>query len=271
MATITGTEATDVPDDAAPGDRSRARQIAGEMKGRLRRRLDVALAGAGYELRLLGPDEIDARRMRLMDSLAIDLVLDVGANAGQYAQGLREAGFAGRIVSFEPLSEAFANLERHAVPDRSWEVHHRALGDEDGTAPINVAGNSWSSSLLPMGSRHLASAPESAYVDIEEVALSRLDSLWDEVVRPGERVWLKLDVQGFEGRVLRGAEGCQRSLAAVQLEMSLVPLYEGEDTWRELVDYLEEAGFELGGLEPGFSDPISGRLLQFDGIFIREG
>lgn len=209
------------------------------------------------------------RRAKLLRSEGVDAVLDVGANAGQYAQRLRGAGYAGRIVSFEPLSEAFGALERAAAGDPAWETHRLALSDADGDAEIHVSANSWSSSLLKMGERHLASAPESAYVGAEKVATARLDSIWDDVVRAGERPFLKLDVQGFEMHVLRGAESHLGELAGVQAELALVHLYEGDSLWHDVVDHLERRGFELAGLEPGFEDPYSGRMLQADGIFVR--
>jgi FkbM family methyltransferase len=247
----------------ARGWRLRARTAAAVQQGFRR---------AGYELRPyrgLSLNDEDIRRVKLLGSAGIELVLDVGANAGQYAERLRAAGYSGRIVSFEPLAEAFATLERAAAADPSWEARHLALSDADGDAEIHVSANSWSSSLLAMGERHLASAPESAYVRTERVTAAQLDSIWDEVVGRGARPFLKLDVQGLEMRVLRGATSHLHQLEGVQAELSLVHLYEGDSLWRDVVDYLEARDFELAGLEPGFEDPKTGRMLQADGIFLR--
>jgi FkbM family methyltransferase len=233
-------------------------------------RLDTFLGRRGLAIVPRADDENDVRRRRLLARLGIDVVLDVGANAGQYGETLRKSGYEGRIVSFEPLDAAFAELSGVVEADPRWEARQLALGAKDGSAQINVAGNSTSSSLLPMGERHLQSAPQSAYVDVQRVETARLDTIWDDVVHDAANVWLKMDVQGFEAQVLRGAEGSIDSIAAVQAELALVPLYDGELGWRELLAYLEERGFMLGGLEPGFSDPETGQLLQFDGIFVRE-
>ena len=242
------------------------------MRARAAGVVQSGLRRAGYELQpYTGPrpyDE-DIRRVKLLRSEGIELVLDVGANAGQYSQRLRAAGYTGRIVSFEPLSEAFAALEQASAADPRWEARRLALSDADGDAEIHVAANSWSSSLLAMGEQHLASAPESAYVGSQQIATARLDSIWDEVVGEAERPFLKLDVQGFEMHVLRGADAHLDRVAGVQAELELVHLYEGDSLWRDVIDHLEARGFELAGLEPGFEDPDSGRMLQADGIFVR--
>lgn len=211
----------------------------------------------------------DARRDRLLASRNISLVLDVGANSGQYASRLRSAGYTGRIVSFEPLTAAFSDLERNSAKDPKWEVRRLALGDTDGEAEINIAGNSYSSSLLEMGERHLQSAPESAYVGTEQILEAKLDSIWSEIPRDGEIVFMKLDVQGFEMAVLRGAKTSLEQVTGVQAELSLVPLYEGAPTYLELISYLGERGFRLAGLEAGHDDRETGEMLQADGIFIR--
>lgn len=97
----------------------------------------------------------------------------------------------------------------------------------------------------------------------------RLDSVWDAVVTERDITFLKLDVQGAEGLVLDGAQGCIDRLAGIQTEMSLVDLYDGQVTFQDLLNRLGRQGFELVGVIPGFSDPHSGRMLQFDGIFLR--
>jgi FkbM family methyltransferase len=246
---------------------SRARAAVAEGVQRL-------LHSAGYELHAYPPppslDSEDARRALLLESRRISVVLDVGANAGQFGERLRAGGYGGRIVSFEPLSAPFERLAAAARHDEGWEVRRTALGEADGAAEVNVSANSYSSSLLPMRDAHRASAPESGYVGTETVPVARLDTLWDEVVRPGERVWLKLDVQGFEPQVLRGAGDRIDAVECVQTEMAFVSLYEGDVGWRALADWLADRGFRLAGFEAGFCDRATGEMLQGDGIFVRD-
>jgi FkbM family methyltransferase len=212
----------------------------------------------------------DLRRARLLDHQRIDVVVDVGANIGQYARKLRRTGYEGRMVSFEPLADAYRMLERKVAKDENWTCRRLAIGDEEGTITINVSENSYSSSVLAIEDRHVEAEPESRYVSTEEVPITTLDSIWGDLVADGDRVYLKLDVQGFEMAVLRGAERALGQTQVVQAELSLVPLYEGAPLYREVVDHLEARGFALAGLEPGHEEPGSGQMIQADGVFVRQ-
>jgi FkbM family methyltransferase len=199
----------------------------------------------------------------------IDCVLDIGANVGQFAVELRRAEFAGRIISLEPLLSAYRQLERASAGDPGWTAQRAAVAAEPGTITMNVAANSVSSSALPMLGRHAQAAPVSRYVGTEEVAATTVDELVKEHGITPERTLLKVDVQGFERPVLDGAATTLDRFAAVRSEMSLVPLYEGQALFPQLLAELSARGFELWQLEPGFVEPSSGRLLQLDGVFFR--
>ena len=208
--------------------------------------------------------------LRGFNAFGIDLVFDVGANTGQFACEIRDNGFRGRIVSFEPLSGAHRELTVAAANDPLWSVHERcALGDKEGSVVLNIAGNSVSSSVLEMAAAHAAAAPGSAYVGQEETALTKLDSVAHRYLGNSQRPFLKIDTQGFEWQVLTGAEQPLPSIQGVLCELSLVTLYEGQHLWRDLVDRLEGSGFTLWGLQPSFMDQ-RGRNLQSDAIFFRE-
>ncbi len=199
----------------------------------------------------------------------ISLVFDVGANKGQYGRQLIRSGYRGRIVSFEPLPSAFAKLRLNRWGFSSWQAEPFALGAEETTATLNVSANSQSSSLQPMLPAHLVAAPEAAYVSTCEVQVHRLDNLFDRYYRPGDRCYLKLDVQGHEHLVLEGAAGCLDSIVAVQAELSIAPLYEGEQTWRAAIDSMQQLGYRLMFISPGFRDRRTGEMMQADGIFVR--
>lgn len=212
-----------------------------------------------------------ARRQRLLEVCRVDTVLDVGANVGQFGRELRhQFGFRGRIVSFEPLADAFKKLEATARGDRNWRAFNLALGDKRTTLDINVASNSESSSLLAMLDAHLQAAPYSRYSGSERVAVETLDALFDDVCAGAGNIYLKIDTQGYESHVLRGASRSLERIDTVQLELSLTPLYAGQQLFHELCDDMFGRGYVLVGLENNFGSALTGRLLQVDGIFRRD-
>jgi len=211
-----------------------------------------------------------AKLQRMLSCHEIDLVLDVGANEGQYARQLRLGGYRGGIVSFEPLSSAHKLLLLRSEGDSDWIVAPRmAIGNEDGITQINISGNSVSSSIQPMTRIHLEASSASRYVGTEETVISRLDSVCHEYINAENRVFLKIDTQGFERHVLDGAEKRLPLIEGIQIELSLVPLYEEQLLFAEMVDRLNALGFQLHGLFPCLTDPRTGRLLQVDGILFR--
>jgi FkbM family methyltransferase len=197
-------------------------------------------------------------------------VLDVGANTGQFASELRnDLGYAGTILSFEPLSTAYRMLEQRANGDPLWKTFHHALGDQDESREINVAANSESSSLLPMLASHLKSAPQSEYIGKETIRIKTLDQVFPALCPKARNVYLKMDTQGFEKHVLLGAKQSLVRIDTVQMELSLVPLYAEQVLFNEMHGLMIELGYTLIAIEDGFSDPASGQVLQADGIFHR--
>jgi FkbM family methyltransferase len=234
----------------------------------LKQRIARSFRLFGYDLTRYQPNRHPvAQLIQLISGAKTGLVLDVGANRGQYATELRASGYRGKIVSFEPLKEAYAVLSQAAAGDPQWEARNVALGSAPGRSTIHVAGNSTSSSLLEMLPAHLDSAPQSKYVATEEIEVECLNRVMPGLLPVEGSVWLKVDTQGFETQVLAGASEVLGKVASVQLEMSLVPLYAGAPSFESLLGWMKERGYQLVALQPGFTDPASGRLLQVDGIF----
>lgn len=202
----------------------------------------------------------------------VDLVLDVGANIGQYAKSIRQLGYSGKIVSIEPLSTAYSQLQAVSSNDSLWEIAPRcAIGNEEGEIAINIAANSMSSSALNMLDSHVNAAPQSMYCGLEKVKLSRLDSLARRyVMQDTKSVFLKIDVQGLEKQVIEGATQILPLVKGIQIELSLVPLYQDELTFTDMLKFMEGIGYELHAVIPGFTDLKTGRLLQMDGIFFQK-
>lgn len=212
-----------------------------------------------------------ARLMSALNSFGIDLIIDVGANDGQFAIELRSGGYSGHIVSFEPLTSAHEKLLNKSRHDPQWDVHERcALGNSHDEIKINISGNSVSSSILPMLDAHSNAAPESIYQSSESSPQTTLDSVIAPYLEQSHSPLLKIDTQGYEWEVLDGACLTLPKVRGIIMELSLVPLYEGQRLWLESIERLEKEGFELWAMEPVFIDPLNGRTLQVDAMFFRK-
>ena len=180
----------------------------------------------------------------LLRKLDIDCVLDVGANTGQFAHELRAVGYAGHIVSFEPLAAEFATLQESFRGDSRWQGFNFALGSEDTQATINVvpAMTVMSSLLRPMGAR--------TDLGSQSITVRRLDTALPEFM-PGiaeRRIFLKMDTQGYDLQVFRGLGRFASHVRALQSEISIKPLYEGMPHYLEALSFYEQEGFQLNDL-----------------------
>jgi FkbM family methyltransferase len=227
---------------------------------------------AGLELYRYIPARSHAAQLEAMLAHhGVNLVFDVGANVGQFGRELRRhIRYRGRIVSFEPTRAAHEALLRNVAHDEAWLVAERAaLGAEEGYVEMNVSANSVSSSVLPMLDAHIAAAPGSAYKAVEKVRLTTLDMLAPEHFQADTVAFLKIDTQGYEAEVIKGAPHTLAKCVGLQLELSLAPLYEGQKLMFEMVEEITAQGFDLWAMVPAFADHRTGRLLQIDATFFR--
>ena len=219
----------------------------------------------GYEISPFRTGFSEVQRRLLSE---IDLVVDVGANTGQYVELVRQLGYSGRVLSFEPMNGAFRTLAGKAASSPHWEVRQKALGAESGSATLHLSSNSGSSSLLDIRDEHLRAAPRARVIGDELVEIATLDDELSDT--PLQRTWLKLDVQGAELGVLNGAAQVMASVEVLQTEVSFSPLYEGQADYLTLMAWVVDQGLTLRHIEPGFQDPDSGFLLQADALFVRD-
>jgi FkbM family methyltransferase len=199
----------------------------------------------------------------------IETVLDIGANKGQFGQSLRRQGYRETVVSFEPLETAHAILCTAARRDPRWIIAPAmALGVYDGWGEINIAINLASSSLLSVTERSVRAAEVSGFVGVQPVQIRRLDA----VMLPEWKgpYGMKLDTQGTELQVLKGAPETLARTRLIIAEMSLTELYGGGTKLVDLYAFLEKNGFRCISLIPGFCDNDRQELLQVDGIFVSE-
>ncbi len=219
-------------------------------------------------LKLWFPPYHDRNVAHLINLHRVDLVLDVGANIGQYARRLRAGGYKGRILSFEPLVEAWAQAAAQAAKDPLWDIAPpMALAAETGTATLNVTRDS---SLASLQKPLEGSGPAGLAVErTETVECRTLDDAAADALAKAKRPFLKIDVQGFEKPVLAGATKTLAACVGVQIELSLDPLYEGEPGYLEMLNLLEAQGFRLAFTLPVQSKQRLGPMDQFDGLLFR--
>jgi FkbM family methyltransferase len=212
------------------------------------------------------------RKIDLLDVLSlknVDLVIDVGANEGQFGLSLRRRGYYGRIASFEPIPQVYARLRQLTFRDANWSSQELALGDYDGSATLRVAKSSQLSSLLPSTKWNEDRESNVAQVRCETVAIRRLDSILPELKT--DRPFLKVDVQGAEEKVLRGAKESLSRMVGVQLEIALYEFYEGQLLLQESLRFMNDLGFVPAIIDPiGYYDDTDPcRLMEMDCVFIR--
>ena len=210
-----------------------------------------------------------ARRKALFAAYGITLVFDVGANIGVFGEELREQGYTGKIISFEPVGHCFDLLKARAAQDGNWQAHNFALGNSNSTAEINLAEDSTKSSFLPMDPFLNKQIPQAGFVGKQTIQIKTLDSIFDSLCQPGDNILLKMDVQGFEANVIEGAAQSLRKINTVQTEMSMRSVYTGQKLYYELSTLLYQQGYVLVGFEDGFADDITGQLFEADGLFHR--
>jgi len=200
----------------------------------------------------------------------IDCVIDVGANAGQYGKFLREIGFKGQIVSFEPVSSVFALLELECASDDKWSCHKLALGDFNETKTINVYKSTVFSSFLSANDYSKKIWQSLQDVTTESVKVVRLDEIFAKFVGElGSRnCMLKLDTQGYDKYAFEGARGCLKQVRAVQSELSLIPVYEGMVEVYEVLREFNNSGFFISGMYPVNRD-LSLAVIEYDCVLVK--
>ncbi len=159
----------------------------------------------------------------LLSNYDISVIFDVGANTGQYAMRTRALGYQGKIVSFEPLSSVFRELSKNAKSDPLWTTLNFGCGHYDGEALINISEVSVFSSIVNQMPLLNQEYPDSNYVGKEKIAVHKIDSIFNKYCGTGEKVFLKIDTQGFEKNVLEGAQSSLEHITGIQLELSFVP------------------------------------------------
>lgn len=223
----------------------------------------------GYDILHLPTNPTERKHLDLFKENNINLIFDIGANTGQFGSKIRKLGYKSKIVSFEPMKEAFLELQSNAKNDSLWETVNSGIANEEGFTEINISSNSYSSSILEMLPLHIESLPNSAYVRKEIIYLQRLDNIIEKQHSVGDNIYVKIDTQGYEKSVLESCANSFSKIRGFQLELSIQPLYKGETLMLELIHLLKKEGYVLKLLESGHQNYETGEILQLEGYFFR--
>jgi FkbM family methyltransferase len=250
----------------------------------MKRAIQAPLGAVGLEMRRTNPAPGPQTKRRrdvhatlashvaaIIEREQVDCVIDVGAHEGETGRRLRETGWTGPIVSFEPVAASFERLSLAAEGDPAWIVHHLALGRVAGTQRINLTtGTTFSSFLEPNATATELWPQWTETTADEEVDVARLDEVLASAVGGfmADRIFLKLDTQGFDLEVLAGCAGILDRVVAIQSELSLQSIYEGAPTYLEALAAFRDAGFAVTGFYPVTRDP-SWRIVEYDAVMIR--
>jgi FkbM family methyltransferase len=211
----------------------------------------------------------DIQLGKLIAEQSIDLVLDVGANKGQFAQKIRSF-YSGTILSFEPVSSAFERLQEAASSDPNWHVYNCALGSQECIQEINVSHETMFSSLLKSNDYCSKRFGENSLgKHSEAVSVRRAESLLEEIAHKirGNRIFLKMDTQGYDTVVFEGLGTALERIVLLQSEVSLLPNYDGMPHWTECISVYERNGFGVVGMFPVNRE--ASRIIEYDCLMIK--
>jgi FkbM family methyltransferase len=231
------------------------------------------LRSMGYEVVPYPPrDRVRSRDSlrRALKLLSIDCVLDVGANHGRFGDQLRDIGYKGWIVSFEPVYGPFKELSIRAAARPPWRVFQYALGSENGQAEIILNENDELTSFLPPIDS-TKTIPRNRVIGKQSVEVRRLDTIFDECMAgiDARNIYLKIDTQGYDMEVLRGAEGVLPQIKGAQTEVSFIPIYDGMPHYIESIREFEARGFRVVDIMPVSRDDGELLMVEMDCILAR--
>ena len=238
----------------------------------LRRGVNSLLQRAGLSLHFWPPPNSVQRELKaLLSERRVDCVFDIGANRGQYALNLREVGFNGTILSFEPNMVLAPVLHAASANDPHWHVLPYALGEDEGTLTLHITEGDDLASALSVSD--YARATFAGVTDVradEAVPVHRLDGVYADLAARHDfsRPFLKIDTQGYDLHVLRGAVGVLNHMVGLQTEVSFKPLYDEMPDVTESLAAIRAAGFEVAGMYPVVRDG-SGAMIEMDCVAVR--
>lgn len=233
------------------------------------------IAFTGYKISNLKYNyDSELNLIKSLNFFSVKSIIDVGANEGQFVLRLLKNNFKGNVISFEPITDAYKKLLINAEKNKkriSWHVAEKCgLGSKDLSQDIFISHHSESSSLLKILPKHTDLKPLSKIISTEKTNIKKLDSFYDDVKKLDKNIFLKIDTQGYELEVLKGAEKTLKLITALVVEVSLVKLYKKQPLWLDIVNFLKERNFIVWSVDRVMGDISTGESYQLDITFVNE-
>ena len=222
----------------------------------------------GVEIKLISKNNAkNELKHQWIKAVGVHHILDIGANEGQFAKNIRRYFPNARIDSFEPIDHCFEQLKNNFITDKNLYAHNCALGERNEKALINVNVSSESSSLLAMTDIHHQNYPNTDKSVEKEISVRRLDDL-ENIVTATSKILMKIDVQGFELNVLKGAVNTLKLVEVIIIEVMYETLYDGQSTFDDLNDFLKAHNFVFSGIYDQELSPLNGKPIFADLIYV---
>ena len=208
--------------------------------------------------------------IKLIKQHKIDLILDVGANFGQFGTDMRNMGYLGQIISFEPVNKCYQHLS--SIADDKWQIENFALGDKNSKEEINISNKTIYSSILDVNEIGKSNFSNSIkVVGKQNTLVKKLDDIINELVNNlnKRRIFLKIDTQGYDNRVIRGSLQTLEHVKILQTEISCKGIYMDTPSVSQRLEELLNLGFSITDIFPVSRDKNSMEILEFDCLLIR--
>ena len=208
--------------------------------------------------------------IELIKQHKIDLILDVGANFGQFGTDMRNMGYLGQIISFEPVNKCYQRLS--SIADDKWQIENFALGDKNSKEEINISNKTVFSSILDVNEIGKSNFSNSIkVVGKQNTLVKKLDDIINELVNNlnKRRIFLKIDTQGYDNRVIRGSLQTLEHVKILQTEISCKGIYMDTPSVSQRLQELLNLGFSITGIFPISRDKNTMEILEFNCLLIR--
>lgn len=219
----------------------------------------------GFDLHRYRPAPDKLSYLRLFD---LKTVLDIGANTGQFATEIRKRLPEAQIYSFEPLKSCFEALGASQAKDPQFRAFNYALGNTNEEIDMHKSAYSPSSSILQMSQVHKDLFPHTKESTSEKIQIRRLDEIAKGLDLEKE-ILIKVDVQGFEDKVIEGGRETIKKAKIVLIENSFVELYKGQSLFDDIYEKLKSLGFNYRGSLQEKVDQKNGQIISEDSLFVK--